>query len=98
MAAVTLTKTPRLHLYLAVVTAPGTPTARVHHLLLTRDEGYDAQVDGMHDKTNATPGAQLVCVVAGDRSAAYAEARKGEDANDDLFTQWIEQERTAAGL
>ncbi|MFJ2225627.1 hypothetical protein ACIOFY_36995 [Streptomyces anulatus] len=96
MAAVTLTKTPRLHLFLAVVTAPGTPTARVHHLLLTRNDGYDAQVDAMHDMTDATPGAQLVCLAAGDRSAAYAEARKGEDANDDLFAAWIEQELTAA--
>ncbi|MFD4795072.1 hypothetical protein [Streptomyces anulatus] len=89
--AVTLTKTPQLHLFLAVVTGPGTPTARVHHLLLTRDEGYDAQVDAMHDMTDATPGAHLVCLAAGDRSAAYAEACKGEDANDDLFAAWIEQ-------
>ncbi|MCD9903195.1 hypothetical protein LUR56_31080 [Streptomyces sp. MT29] len=76
--AVTLTKTPQLHLFLATVTNTGTDTARVHHLLLTHDQGYDDQVSRMHDLTNATPGATLVAsspVTAPPHTPKHARAK-----------------------
>ncbi|MFG2408831.1 hypothetical protein ACGFR8_31695 [Streptomyces brevispora] len=95
--AVTLAKTPQLHFFLAVVSNQGTDSAHVHALLLTRQNGYANQVDLMHLQARAVNGGELVCIVAGDRSAAYADARQGE-CNEELMTAWIDQQITAHGL
>ncbi|MER7952021.1 hypothetical protein ABTY59_31985 [Streptomyces sp. NPDC096079] len=95
--AVSLDKTPQLLFFLAVVTDAGTDRAEVHSLLLTRDADYDSQVDYMHVQRDMVDGGELVCVVAGDRSEAYREARRG-DCNEELMSRWIDQERLRAGL
>jgi hypothetical protein len=97
--AVTLAKSPQLLAFLAVVSGTGTGTdnAQVHCLLLTREDGYDDQVDYMHLQARAVEGGELAFVVAGDRSAAYAAARQG-DSSEELMSQWIEQECRTHGL
>ncbi|MCX4976512.1 MULTISPECIES: hypothetical protein [unclassified Streptomyces] len=96
--AVTLDKAPKLLFFLAIVTNPGTGTTQVHRLTLTPgDLTYDDLVIEMHAEKDAIEGAELICVIAGDRSEGYAEARKGETSNE-LFGQWLDQERLASGL
>ena len=77
--AVTLAKLPQLQFFLAVVSGLGTDNARVHCLLLTREDGYVDQVDYMHVQTRAVESGELICVIAGDRSAAYAARHLGDE-------------------
>ncbi|MFD5856123.1 hypothetical protein [Streptomyces chartreusis] len=87
--AVSLDKAPRLHLFVAVVTNAGTDSAAVHHLGITDDVYYDDQVIRAWDVKHTVPGSEVCLVVAGDRSAGYREALKGESPNaliDPFFT------------
>ncbi|MFE6639530.1 hypothetical protein ACFVFT_38550 [Streptomyces tendae] len=79
--AVTLAKTPQLHLFVAVVTDANTDRAAVHHLGITDDQGYDDQINRAWDVKWATPDSAVCLVVAGDRSAAHRAALKGDSPN-----------------
>ncbi|MFF8696315.1 hypothetical protein ACF08W_29290 [Streptomyces sp. NPDC015144] len=79
--AVTLDKTPQLHLFIAVVTDAGTDRAAVHHLGLTDAFAYDDQVNRAWDVKHAVPGSAVHLVVAKDRSAGFREARNGDSAD-----------------
>ncbi|MFG2986169.1 hypothetical protein ACGFYQ_33795 [Streptomyces sp. NPDC048258] len=96
--SVSLDKTPQLLFFLAIVTDPGTPDAKVHRLTLTpADNTYDDVVNEMNLQTRAVNNGELVCVIAADRSAGYTAALLGE-ADDELWSKWLEQDRIAAGL
>lgn len=79
--AVSLDKTPQLHLFIAVVTDAGTHRAAVHHLGLTDAFAYDDQVNRAWDVKHAVPGSAVHLVVAGDRSAGFREALNGDSAD-----------------
>ncbi|SEE83002.1 hypothetical protein SAMN05216483_6690 [Streptomyces sp. 2131.1] len=79
--AVTLDKTPQLHLFIAVVTDAGTDRAAVHHLGVTTDSGYDNQVARAWAVKDAVPGSAVHLVVARDRSAGFREALNGDSAD-----------------
>ncbi|MBK3645031.1 hypothetical protein JHN46_30760 [Streptomyces sp. MBT33] len=85
---VSLDKTPQLHLFVAVVTNADTDRATVHHLGLTDAFYYDDQVNRAHDVKRAVPGSDVYLVVAGDRSAGYREALKG-DSSDALINPFF---------
>ncbi|GHH22438.1 hypothetical protein [Streptomyces lanatus] len=92
---VTLAKKPQLLFFLTVTTGFGTADAKVHNLVLTHEEEtYDDQVEEAHRQADAIDGAAVHCLIAGDRSAAYAAARTGQDF-DTLLDQWLEQEARA---
>jgi hypothetical protein len=88
MAAVSLDKTPQLHLFVAVVTDAGTDHAIVHHLGITDAFYYDDQVNRAWDVKHTVPGSDVHLVVAGDRSAGYREALKG-DSDDALINPFF---------
>ncbi|MFD3309402.1 hypothetical protein [Streptomyces sp. NPDC058656] len=75
---VSLGKTPRLHLFIAVVTDADTEQATVHHLGLTDAFYYDDHVNRAWDVKRTVPGSAVCLVVAEDRSAGYREALKGD--------------------
>ncbi|MGX1268001.1 hypothetical protein [Streptomyces phaeoluteigriseus] len=89
--AVTLGKNPQLLFLLAVTTGFGAADAKVHNLVLTYEETYADQLEAMHRQAAAIDGATVDCLIAGDRSAAYAVTRTGQDF-DTLLDQWLEQE------
>ncbi|QOV40229.1 hypothetical protein IM697_18585 [Streptomyces ferrugineus] len=92
--AVSLDKTEQLLFFLSVTTGLGTEDAKVHNLALTYEESYEDQLEEMHRQADAIDGATVHCLIAGDRSAAYAVARTGQDF-DTLLDQWLEQEARA---
>ncbi|MGA5127786.1 hypothetical protein ACPCAG_31350 [Streptomyces pseudogriseolus] len=91
---VSLDKTPQLHLFVAVVTDADTDRATVHHVGITDAFYYDDQVNRAWEVKWATPGSAVYLVVAGDRSAAYREARKG-DSPDELINPFFTTPTTA---
>ncbi|MFE4583405.1 hypothetical protein [Streptomyces chartreusis] len=93
--AVSLDKPAQLLFFLAVTTGFGTADAKVHSLVLTlEEETYEDQLEAMHRQAETIDGASVHCLIAGDRSAAYAVARTGQDF-DALLDQWLEQETRA---
>ncbi|MEU3281454.1 hypothetical protein [Streptomyces antibioticus] len=92
--SVSLDKTPQHLLFIAVVTDAGTDHATVHHLGLTDAFYYDDQMNRAWDVKHAVPGSTVHLVVAGDRSAGYREARKG-DSPDALINPFFTGQTTA---
>jgi hypothetical protein len=88
--ALSLDKTPKLLFFLAVVAHPGTEHAKVHNLVLTRESGYDEQLEELDLQARAVEGGEMHIVIAGDRSAAYAAARQG-GTSEALLDQWLGQ-------
>ncbi|MFJ4084968.1 hypothetical protein ACIP2Z_39245 [Streptomyces iakyrus] len=92
---VTLAKTEQLRFFLSVTSGFGTEDAKVHDLVVTYGEDtYEEQLEAMHRQADKIDGAEVHCLIAGDRSAAYAVARTGQDF-DTLLDQWFEQEARA---
>ncbi|MFI5990349.1 hypothetical protein ACIBAC_00645 [Streptomyces sp. NPDC051362] len=92
---VTLEKDPTALLwFLAVVTDPGTPSARVHELVIAEDAEYDDQCNAAHRRAREIDGASVEILFAGDRSEAYAVARTGQDF-DAMCDLWFAQQPTS---
>ncbi|MFJ4880124.1 hypothetical protein ACIP93_33620 [Streptomyces sp. NPDC088745] len=90
--AISLDKAPQLHFFLAIVTTPDTDGAAVHRLALTREATYENLLEELHLQTRAIEGAELIIVIAGDRSEAYASALRGE-SSPQMIDRWFDQYR-----
>lgn len=89
--AVSLDKTAQLRFFLAVVAYPGTGNAKVHNLVLTHEDGYDALLEKLDHQARAVDGGEMHIVIAGDRSAGYAAALQG-GTGEEMLDKWLAQE------